>query len=68
MVTARGIPAVDDDAASLRAVALEVARAVGNFREGRSLGLEDFVKRTARRKLEALSGTRPLVEVSVVQL
>lgn len=67
-VVARGIPGVDDDPAALRAITLEVARAAENFREGRSLGLEDFVKRTARRKIESLSGTRPLVEVRVVRV
>lgn len=67
-VSTRGVPAVDEQPASLRAIAMEVARAAETFREGRSLGFEDFVKRVARRKLEDLSGTRPLIEVTIVRL
>jgi ribonuclease J len=67
-VITRGVPAVDDDPAALRAVAAEVSRATQTFREGRALGFEDFVKRVARRKLEALSGTRPLIELSLVEI
>jgi ribonuclease J len=67
-VSTRGVPAVDERPASLRAVGLEVARAASSYREGRSLGFEDFLKRVARRKLEDLSGTRPIVELSVLRL
>jgi ribonuclease J len=67
-VSTRGVPAVDERPASLRAVGLEVARAASTYREGRSLGFEDFLKRVARRKLEDLSGTRPVVELSVLRL
>ncbi|MGC4091658.1 MAG: ribonuclease J [Polyangiaceae bacterium] len=67
-VATRGVPSVDDDPVALRAVAAEVARAVNGFREGRALGFEDFVRRVARRKLEALSGTRPLIELSLLRL
>ncbi|HWA76957.1 MAG TPA: ribonuclease J [Polyangiaceae bacterium] len=67
-VTTRGVPAVDGEVASLRAVAAELARAAASFRDGRGLPFEDFLRRVARRKLEDLSGTRPVVEVSVLRL
>jgi ribonuclease J len=67
-VTTRGVPAVDEQPSALRAVAAEVARAAATFREGRSLGFEDFLRRVTRRKLEDLSGTRPVIELNVVRL
>lgn len=67
-VTTRGVPAVDRDPPALRALASEIERATSSFREGRGLALEEFVRRAARRKLEDLSGTRPLVELQIVQL
>jgi ribonuclease J len=67
-VKTRGVPAVDDNPHSLRAVAAEVSRAASSYREGRGLSFEEFVRRAARRKLEDLSGTRPLLELSVVRL
>ncbi len=67
-VTTRGVPVVDDQPGALRALATEVARAAGSFRDGRSLGFEDFLRRVMRRKLESLSGTRPIIEVSVLRL
>jgi ribonuclease J len=66
-VATRGVPLVDGDEAALRSVAKEVARAVEQFRDGRGIELSEFVRRTARRKLEDLSGTRPVVEVSVLR-
>src|SRR3954465_7814219 len=68
VIATRGIPAVDGDAPALRSLALEAARAVEQFREGRGLELQEHVRRTVRRKLEDLSGTRPGVEVSIVHL
>lgn len=67
-ITARGVPGVDAQAPALRAVALELERAAGSHREGRGLSLEEFLRRTARRKLEELSGTRPVVEIELVRL
>ncbi|HEX2875715.1 MAG TPA: ribonuclease J [Polyangiaceae bacterium] len=67
VVATRGVPNVDGDAAALRSLALEAARAVEQFREGRGLELSEHVRRSVRRKIEDLSGTRPVVEVSVVQ-
>ncbi|HEY3253454.1 MAG TPA: ribonuclease J [Polyangiaceae bacterium] len=67
-VRTRGVPLVDDDEVALRAVAKEIARAVETFRGGRGLGLAEFVRRAARRKLEDLSGTRPIVEVETLEL
>ena len=65
VVATRGIPAVDGDDVALRSLALEAARAVEQFREGRGLELSEHVRRSVRRKLEDLSGTRPVVEVSL---
>lgn len=67
-VRTRGVPLVDGDEQALRAVAKEIARAVETFRGGRGLGLAEFVRRAARRKLEDLSGTRPIVEVETLEL
>lgn len=66
VIATRGIPNVDGDAAALRSLALEAARAVEQFREGRGLTLAEHVRRSVRRKIEDLSGTRPVVEVSLV--
>lgn len=66
-VAARGVPNVDGDTAALRSLALEAARAVEQFREGRGLELNEHVRRSVRRKVEDLSGTRPVVEVALVQ-
>jgi ribonuclease J len=67
-VRTRGVPLVDNDEQALRAVAKEIARAVESFRGGRGLDLAEFVRRAARRKLEDLSGTRPIVEVETLEL
>jgi hypothetical protein len=66
-VATRGVPNVDGDAPALRSLAIEAARAVEHFREGRGLELAEHVRRSVRRKVEDLSGTRPVVEVSIVQ-
>ncbi|HYP90399.1 MAG TPA: ribonuclease J, partial [Polyangiaceae bacterium] len=66
-ISTRGIPAVDGDDVALRSLALEAARAVEQFREGRGLELQEHVRRSVRRKLEDLSGTRPVVEVSLIR-
>jgi ribonuclease J len=66
-IATRGVPNVDGDDPALRSVALEATRAVEQFREGRGLELSEHVRRSVRRKLEDLSGTRPIVEVSLVQ-
>jgi ribonuclease J len=60
-VVVRGVPAVT--AAVVRSLEREVARSLEAYREGRGLTLEEFVKRSVRRKLEEVSGTRPMVEV-----
>lgn len=67
-VATRGVPAVDEEPTALRQVAAELARAAATFREGRALGFEDFLKRVARRKIEDLSGTRPVIELNVMRL
>ncbi len=67
-VRTRGVPLVDNDDTALRAVAREIARSVETFHSGRGLSLAEFVRRAARRKLEDLSGTRPIVEVETLEL
>ncbi len=67
VVSTRGVPNVDGDGPALRSLALEAARAVEQFREGRGLELGEHVRRSVRRKIEDLSGTRPVVEVSLVR-
>ena len=67
-VRTRGVPLVDNDDAALRAIAREIARAVETFHGGRGISLAEFVRRAARRKLEELSGTRPIVEVETLTL
>ena len=67
-ISTRGIPCVDADDAAHRALSLEAARAVEQFREGRGLELAEHVRRTVRRKVEDLSGTRAIVEVQILRL
>lgn len=67
-ISTRGIPRVDADEAALRSLALEAARAVEQFRDGRGLELGEHVRRCVRRKLQDLSGTRPVVEVSLLRI
>jgi ribonuclease J len=66
-ISTRGVPNVDGDDTALRSLALEAARAVEQFREGRGIELPEHVRRTVRRKIEDLSGTRPIVEVSLLR-
>jgi ribonuclease J len=67
-VIARGVPRVDNDEAELRALRLELARALETFRPGRGLELGEWLRRALRRKLEDQSGTRPVLELRVVEL
>jgi ribonuclease J len=67
VISTRGVPAVDGDDTALRSLALEAVRAVEQFREGRGLELQEHVRRSVRRKLEDLSGTRPVVEVALIR-
>jgi ribonuclease J len=67
-IATRGVPAVDGNDAALRALALEAARAVEQFREGRGIDLSEHVRRSVRRKLEDFSGTRPVVEVAFLKV
>jgi ribonuclease J len=67
-IATRGIPCVDGDDAAMRSLALEAARAVEQFREGRGLELSEHVRRCVRRKLEDVSGTRPIVEVQILRV
>lgn len=67
-VSSRGVPAVDGRPNALRSLSLELERALGAHREGRGLSLEDFLRRTLRRKLEELSGTRPIIEIELIRV
>ena len=68
VVSTRGVPDVDGDPHALRSAGLEAARAVEQYRSGRGIELSEHVRRCVRRKLEDLSGTRPVVEVSLIEL
>jgi ribonuclease J len=68
VVSARGVPRIDDDAAALRVLAKELARAHETYRPGRGLELAEWARRTVRRKVEDISGTRPTVEIKLVEL
>ena len=65
-VVARGVPAVTGSESAVRKLELEALRAVSSFREGRGVSIEEFVRRAIRRAVEDLSGTRPVVEVSIL--
>jgi ribonuclease J len=60
-VLARGVPALP--AAALRGLEREVARSFEAYREGRGLSLEEFLRRSLRRKVEEISGSRAVVDV-----
>jgi ribonuclease J len=62
-VRARGVPALDGG--GLRSLEREAARALESYREGRGLTLDELVRRVVRRKVEDLTGARPVVEVLV---
>ncbi|MCC6213674.1 MAG: ribonuclease J [Polyangiaceae bacterium] len=68
VVTARGVPCLDDDANALRKVALDVARARLRGRHGDEAAIVDTLRRAARRSVLDLSGTRPAIEVHLVPL
>ena len=67
-VSTKGIPNVDGSSDAKRVVAREVARAAESYKDGSGLDFLDTLRRTARRRLEDLSGTRPVVEVQIVNL
>ncbi len=66
-VVARGVPAITGDDAALRGLAQEAMRAAASFRGDRGPSVEELVRRAVRRSVEALSGTRPIVEVVVTR-
>ncbi len=67
-IVARGVPNVDGDDAAVRALGRELARALESYRQGRGLELAEWLRRALRRKLEDYSGTRPTVELRVMEL
>ncbi len=67
-IVSRGVPHVDGDDTALRALGREIARGLETYRPGRGLDLAEWLRRAVRRKLEDYSGTRPTVELRVVEL
>ena len=67
-LSVRGVPHVDGDDGAQRILAKELARAYETYRPGRGLELEEWARRTVRRKVEDLSGTRPTIEIKVVEV
>jgi ribonuclease J len=65
-VVVRGVPSVTS--AVLSALEREAARALESYRDGRGLSRDDFVRRSVRRKVEEVSGTRPVIEVLTSEL
>jgi ribonuclease J len=66
--TARGVPNVDGDEVALRVLAREIARAHEAYRPGRGLERSEWLRRALRRKVEEVSGTRPAIEIRIVEL
>ena len=62
-VIARGVPALP--APALAILERDVARSLESYREGRGLSLDEFLRRSVRRKVEEITGTRSTVEVLV---
>ncbi len=63
LVASRGVPLMDGDEAALRSVARDVTAALARVRGWRGVDLEDEVRRAVRRRVAAISGARPVVEV-----
>lgn len=66
-VTTRGVPVVDEERSALQRVRMAAAEAVERSRDHRMEGLEEPVRRAVRRELFELTGTRPVVEVHVIE-
>jgi ribonuclease J len=67
VISSRGVPAVDDDDASLRSVARAVAHSLERLRRQGGDPAEE-IRRAARRELFELCGSKPIVEVHVLSL
>jgi ribonuclease J len=67
-VSSRGVPAVDDEAASLRALERSAAEVVEWWRRNRDLDLTQEIRRALRRSVLELSGARPSIEVQLLGL
>jgi ribonuclease J len=66
-VVARGIPGVDADGWSQRALAAEVVRALERVMGRRNPGdAAEEVRRAVRRKLEEIAGVRPVIDVHLL--
>lgn len=66
-VTTRGVPGVDDERIALNRLRAAAAGAVERSRDHRMEGLEEPIRRAVRRELFELTGTRPAVEVHVIE-
>ena len=67
-ISARGVPHVDENDGALRVLAKELARAFETYRPGRGLELAEWARRALRRKVEDISGTRPTIEIKIVEV
>jgi ribonuclease J len=65
VVSARGVPSVDEDPHSLLALERAVARSVERCADRQGLVLGDEIRRALRRELFELSGSRPNIELHV---
>jgi len=68
VICTRGVPGVDDDAASHKSMVRNVLAAVERVRGWRGVSVEDEVRRAVRRSTNQISGARPVVEVSLIRL
>jgi len=66
-VTTRGVPVVDEERMALQRLRRAAAEAVERNRDYRMEGLEEPIRRAVRRELFELTGTRPVVEVHVIE-
>jgi ribonuclease J len=66
-VSTRGVPGVDDERIALNRLRAAAADAVERSRDYRMEGLEEPIRRAVRRELFELTGTRPAVEVHVIE-
>lgn len=66
-VVARGVPEVDDDDVVLRSIAREVVAQLERVRHYKHIDLTEELRRAVRRRVLDVSGTRPVVEVQLLE-
>lgn len=67
VVSTRGVPSVDGDRAALNRLRAAAGDAVAYSKKYRMEGLEEPVRRAVRRELIEMTGTRPAIEVHVIE-